>query len=77
MADDDALSFILDRIQSETEQRLGMVAALASFELLWVDQRGHWMLQALFTYGSPCAHKELMEAVHRDGVLKLSLHRHG
>lgn len=79
MADDSSLSFILDRIKvgSEKEQQLGLAAALSSFELLWMDHRGHQILKALFQYGSPCVGKELMEAVHKDDVLTLSVHRNG
>ena len=78
-ADDDALHFILGRIQagSELEQHLGLTAALTSFEMLWSNYRGSRMLQELFIAGSPEMKRELIVAIHNEGLMNLSLHNHG
>ena len=78
-ADDGALHFIQGRIQigSEQERRLGLTAALSSLGTLWRDYRGSRMLQELFISGSPEMKRELIVAIHKEGPLNLSLHKHG
>ena len=78
-ADDGACRFVQDRIRagSEDERNLGLQAALSSFGALWMDYRGNRVLQALFQSGSREMKRELMIAIHREGPLNLSMHKHG
>jgi hypothetical protein len=79
IADDATRRFIQERLKvgSENEQRLGLTAALASFQMLINDEKGSSMLQDFFIYGTQDMKDELMAALYEEGILELSINIHG
>jgi hypothetical protein len=79
IADDATRRFIQERLKvgSEKEQRLGLSAALASFQILINDEKGSNMLQDLFLFGTQDTKEQLMAALYEEGILELSTNIHG
>lgn len=65
------------RLGTDEERSLALATALSSFERLWRDQYGNFLIQGLFEFGSTADKKELMESVYGQDVVSLCLHMHG
>ncbi len=65
------------RLGTDEERSLALATALSSFDRLWRDQNGNFLIQGLFECGSTAEKKELMEAIYGQDVVTLCLHIHG
>lgn len=65
------------RLGTSEERSLALATALSSFDRLWRDQYGNFLIQGLFEFGSTSDKKELMEAIYGQDVVTLCLHMHG
>jgi Pumilio-family RNA binding repeat len=65
------------RLGTDEERSLALATALSSFDRLWRDQNGNFLIQGLFEFGSTADKKELMEAIYGQDVVTLCLHMYG
>lgn len=65
------------RLGSSEEQDLAMQVATSSFQRLWMDTFGNYMLQGLFEFGTDEMKKELLELIHEEDVVNLCMHMNG
>lgn len=54
-----------------------MQVATSSFQRLWMDTFGNYMLQGLFEFGTDEMKKELLELIHEEDVVNLCMHMNG
>lgn len=54
-----------------------MEVATSSFQRLWMDTFGNYMLQGLFEFGTDEMKKELLELIHEEDVVNLCMHMNG